>query len=199
MKSGRIFLFSFVLFMIAFCCQGQEIKTLCVEKHRISIPNIQIFINTDKLLSEMPTPIRISNCRNEPFLLIDTNNKCVEHLQPVRILCFKNISYRDANGLASPYWISLKNKHFSVIIEGHVLDHTYTLSDFQRSFLYDEENVFFLDKTKHLTCQENPRKYYTCTCIPICNSQWNEHLVFYFNKKNKICYVLLYLINQTDS
>ena len=198
MKYGYKILLLFFLLPTIYVCKGQNVRLSCIEQEHITSHSCHIQTNTNNLLSLMSKPVKVSYDKKENFLILDTFNVYHTYSQLINIFWYKDVGYRDVNGLASLYWISFKHNHFSIIIDNQVISKNYTLENFQRNFYYDEENTYFQDRKKNLVCQDDSRMYYTYISIPICNGAGGECLVFCFNKKGNIDNVQFYTITHLN-
>lgn len=167
-------------------CEAQNNHVSCIDRAHITSHSCYLQASTNNLLLVMKTPKRISYNYKETFFIGDSANNGHLYSQQVNLFWFKNIGYRDINGLASLYWISFRNNRNSITIEDQVINSSYTLKDFQKNFDYDEGHTYFQNRKRYLVCEESKRKYYTCICLPICNSEYGEYLVFTFNKNGRI-------------
>jgi len=181
-----------LLLSIPYICDGQDTSASCIRREQISSQSDIVQSTTDDLLSSMPKPKRVTYNRTENFFDIDSSDSVVVYSQEINLMWFKNIGYRDVQGLASLYWISFKHNSSSIIIEDQVISKSFTLDDFQNVFDYSEQNVYYQDRKNNLVCQDSPKQYYTYICLPLCNSTWSESIVFCFNKKGFIDNIRLY-------
>lgn len=182
-----------LLLSISYACKGQNARISCIERAEIKSQSCHIQSTTDYLLSTMPDPKKVTRNRMEIFPVIDSSNSCITYSQEINIFWFKNIGYRDVQGMASLYWISLKNSRLSIIIENQIISKSFTLNDFQNKFAYERESIYYQDKKNNLVCQDSPKLYYTCICMPICNAMESEYIVFCFNKKGFIDQIRTYM------
>lgn len=184
-----------LLLSIPYICEGQDTSASCIRREQISSQSDIVQSTTDDLLSSMPKPKRVTYNRTENFFDIDSSDSVVVYSQEINLMWFKNIGYRDVQGLASLYWISFKHNSSSIIIEDQVISKSFTLDDFQNVFDYSEQNVYYQDRKNNLVCQDSPKRYYTYICLPLCNSMWSEYVVFCFNKKGFIDNIRLYTMS----
>lgn len=184
-----------LLLSISYVCKGQNARISCIERAEIKSQSCYIQSTTDDLLSTMPNPKKVTRNRIENFLVIDSSNSCIKYSQEINILWFKDIGYRDVQGMASLYWISFKNNRLSIIIEDQMISRFFTLDDFQNKYVYTRENVYYQDKNNNLVCQDSPKWHHTCICMPICNTMGSEHIVFCFSKKGLIEHIRIYTMS----
>ena len=188
----KFILLLFLLLSISYVCKGQESGTSCIRREHIRSQSYIIQSATDDLLSTMPNPKKVTYNRTEIFFDTDSSDAVNVYSQEINLMWFKNIGYRDVQGLASLYWISFKHNSSSIIIEDYVISKSFTINDFQKIFIYSEQNVYYQDKKNNLVCQDSPKRYYMYVCLPLCNSMGSEYLVFCFNKKGFINNIWLY-------
>lgn len=196
MKNTCIQLLCLLLSMsYVYVCKGQKSGTSCIRREHIRGQSCIIQSATDELLSAMPNPKKVTYNNTENFFDTDSSDTVIVYSQEINLLWFKNIGYREVQGVASLYWISFKHNFSSIIIGDRVISKSFTLDDFQNEFDYSEQNVYYQDKKNNLVCQDSHTRYYTYVCLPLCDSKWGEYIVFCFNKKGFLDNMWLYTIS----
>ena len=120
-KKDDFMKYNYAIIILLFCfwlttiltCKGQNNRVSCVDRAHITSHSCYLQVSTNNLLMVMSTPKRISYDYKETFFIVDSQNNRHAYSQQVNLFWFKNIGYRDINGLASLYWISFRNNKYS--------------------------------------------------------------------------------------
>ena len=117
-----------LLLSISYVCKGQDTRISCIERDQIKSRIFVVQAKTDDLLSAMPKPKKVTRNRTENFFVIDSSNSCVTYSQEINLYWFKDIGYRDVQGVATLYYISFNRNRRSITIENHVISKSFTFN-----------------------------------------------------------------------